>query len=38
LPATSAFGLQRLADMPQFVPVETMQLGRDELEIYRRAH
>ncbi len=38
LPATSAFGLQRLADMPQFVPMETMQLGRDELETYRRAH
>ena len=38
LPATSAFGLQRLADMPQFLPMETMQLGRDELEMYRRAH
>lgn len=38
LPAASAFGLQRLADMPQFVSIDTMQLGRDELEIYRRAH
>ena len=38
LPAATGFGLQRLADMPQFVPMETMQLGRDELETYRRAH
>ncbi len=38
LPAATGFGLERLVDMPQFVPMETMQLGRDELETYRRAH
>jgi diaminohydroxyphosphoribosylaminopyrimidine deaminase / 5-amino-6-(5-phosphoribosylamino)uracil reductase len=38
LPAASGFGLERLADMPQFVPMEIVELGRDRLETYRRNH
>jgi diaminohydroxyphosphoribosylaminopyrimidine deaminase / 5-amino-6-(5-phosphoribosylamino)uracil reductase len=37
LPAATGFGLQRLADMPGFVALETMELGQDRLETYRRA-
>ncbi len=38
LPAASGFGLERLAEMPQFLPVEIVELGLDRLETYRRAH
>src|SRR4029077_7518051 len=38
LPATAGFGLERLADMPGFVPMETIELGQDRLETYRQAH
>jgi len=38
LPAASGFGLERLAEMPLFVPEETIPLGADRLETYRRAH
>ena len=38
LPAAAGFGLDRLADMPGFVAVETVELGRDRLETFRRAH
>jgi len=38
LPAASGFGLERLAEMPQFVPMEIVELGLDRLETYRRAH
>lgn len=37
LPAATGFGLQRLADMPGFVALESMELGQDRLETYRRA-
>jgi len=38
LPATAGFGLERLADMPGFVPMETIELGQDRLETYGQAH
>jgi diaminohydroxyphosphoribosylaminopyrimidine deaminase/5-amino-6-(5-phosphoribosylamino)uracil reductase len=38
LPAATGFGLERLADMPGFVALETIELGQDRLETYRRAH
>jgi diaminohydroxyphosphoribosylaminopyrimidine deaminase/5-amino-6-(5-phosphoribosylamino)uracil reductase len=38
LPAATGFGLERLADMPGFVALETVELGQDRLETYRRAH
>ena len=38
LPASAGFGLERLADMPGFVALETIELGQDRLETYRRAH
>ena len=38
LPAATGFGLERLADMPGFVAMETAELGRDRLETFRRAH
>ena len=38
LPATTGFGLDRLADMPGFIALETIELGQDRLETYRRAH
>jgi diaminohydroxyphosphoribosylaminopyrimidine deaminase / 5-amino-6-(5-phosphoribosylamino)uracil reductase len=38
LPAAAGFGLDRLADMPLFAPLETVWLGADRLETYKRAH
>ncbi len=38
LPATTGFGLERLADLPGFTAEETIDLGKDRLETYRRAH
>jgi diaminohydroxyphosphoribosylaminopyrimidine deaminase / 5-amino-6-(5-phosphoribosylamino)uracil reductase len=38
LPASAGFGLERLADMPAFVALDTIELGQDRLETYRRAH
>ena len=38
LPAAAGFGLERLAELPRFVPQETVWLGPDRLETYRRAH
>ncbi len=38
LPAATGFGLERLADMPGFVALETIELGQDRLETFRRAH
>jgi diaminohydroxyphosphoribosylaminopyrimidine deaminase/5-amino-6-(5-phosphoribosylamino)uracil reductase len=37
LAAATGFGLERLADMPGFVALETVELGQDRLETYRRA-
>jgi diaminohydroxyphosphoribosylaminopyrimidine deaminase/5-amino-6-(5-phosphoribosylamino)uracil reductase len=36
VPAVSAYGLDRLADVARFEPVAAMQLGDDWLETYRR--
>ena len=38
LPAAVGFGLDHLADMPLFTPIETVWLGADCLETYKRAH
>lgn len=38
LPAADGFGLSRLAEQPLFQPEETVWLGSDRLETYRRAH
>ncbi|HZT20839.1 MAG TPA: bifunctional diaminohydroxyphosphoribosylaminopyrimidine deaminase/5-amino-6-(5-phosphoribosylamino)uracil reductase RibD [Dongiaceae bacterium] len=38
LPAAAGFGLERLAELPRFLPEETVALGPDRLETYRRAH
>jgi diaminohydroxyphosphoribosylaminopyrimidine deaminase / 5-amino-6-(5-phosphoribosylamino)uracil reductase len=38
LPAAEGFGLDRLAGLPLFQPEETVWLGADRLETYRRAH
>jgi diaminohydroxyphosphoribosylaminopyrimidine deaminase / 5-amino-6-(5-phosphoribosylamino)uracil reductase len=38
LPAAAGFGLDRLAEQPLFQPEETVWLGTDRLETYRRAH
>ncbi len=38
LPAAAGFGLARLAELPMFTPEETLSLGADRLETYRRAH
>jgi diaminohydroxyphosphoribosylaminopyrimidine deaminase/5-amino-6-(5-phosphoribosylamino)uracil reductase len=38
LPAASGFGLEHLADMPGFLPMDSVELGQDRLETYRRAH
>ncbi|HEY8015188.1 MAG TPA: hypothetical protein VIE35_05130, partial [Dongiaceae bacterium] len=38
LPAAEGFGLDRLAELPLFQPQETVWLGADRLETYRRAH
>ncbi len=38
LPAATGFGLERLADMPGFIAMDTIELGQDRLETFRRAH
>jgi diaminohydroxyphosphoribosylaminopyrimidine deaminase/5-amino-6-(5-phosphoribosylamino)uracil reductase len=38
LPAAEGFGLARLAELPLFQPEETVWLGTDRLETYRRVH
>jgi diaminohydroxyphosphoribosylaminopyrimidine deaminase/5-amino-6-(5-phosphoribosylamino)uracil reductase len=38
LPAAGAFGLERLADAPEFLAQEVVPLGKDRLETYKRAH
>jgi diaminohydroxyphosphoribosylaminopyrimidine deaminase / 5-amino-6-(5-phosphoribosylamino)uracil reductase len=38
LPAASGFGLDGLAELPLFQPEETVWLGADRLETYKRAH
>jgi diaminohydroxyphosphoribosylaminopyrimidine deaminase / 5-amino-6-(5-phosphoribosylamino)uracil reductase len=38
LPAAAGFGLDRLADLPGFIAEDTIELGQDRLETYRRAH
>jgi len=38
LPAATGFGLEHLADMPGFIAMDTIELGRDRLETFRRAH
>jgi diaminohydroxyphosphoribosylaminopyrimidine deaminase / 5-amino-6-(5-phosphoribosylamino)uracil reductase len=38
LPAAEGFGLDRLAGLPLFQPEETVWLGADRLETYRRTH
>jgi diaminohydroxyphosphoribosylaminopyrimidine deaminase/5-amino-6-(5-phosphoribosylamino)uracil reductase len=38
LPAAAGFGLSRLAELPLFTPQETIFLGSDRLETYKRAH
>ncbi|MEA2782998.1 MAG: diaminohydroxyphosphoribosylaminopyrimidine deaminase [Rhodospirillaceae bacterium] len=38
LPAAGGFGLERLVDLPQFLAQDVVDLGKDRLETYKRAH